>query len=337
MKSLRNHIRKIISENIQLADKIYFKIKELSEEDKNLILKITNGDNYTKLISDIYFYLKKYPYKMNGIEKTMTEYYNQLKNYDKNIFPINGFNNIDKVEEISKFVCCLDYREKLLKLYDQLPSIAIRNLKDDIKKPRDCNSFGDHQNDLDYFVTHLQLLSNKNEEAKNKIYQKMFKSNISLEDLLRFVEEKENLIGGYDITKDEVLKLVSDNNDMELLFDKNNVLIVKVESPEAIKEIGCNSLWCFTYGTGFDSAYRQWYNYSTNNMVYVIIDFKKSIDDPDFMNVVIKPIDFKNKEEEINDEKIYDLKNEPQYNPIRYLQDTIGISNAKKLLTFKIY
>ena len=48
----------ILFENIQLADKVYFKTGKLSDIDKNRILKITNSDNYTKIICDIYYYLK---------------------------------------------------------------------------------------------------------------------------------------------------------------------------------------------------------------------------------------------------------------------------------------
>lgn len=35
----------LLNENIQLADKIYFKTEKLSPEDRETILKITGGDN----------------------------------------------------------------------------------------------------------------------------------------------------------------------------------------------------------------------------------------------------------------------------------------------------
>lgn len=44
-----------ILENKQLADKIYFNTGKLTDEDKKIIYGITNGDNTTKVISDIYF------------------------------------------------------------------------------------------------------------------------------------------------------------------------------------------------------------------------------------------------------------------------------------------
>ena len=66
--SLRKIIRSVINENfglsyslyenVQLADKLYFNTDKLSQEDKDIILGITGGDNYTKIISDFYYYLK---------------------------------------------------------------------------------------------------------------------------------------------------------------------------------------------------------------------------------------------------------------------------------------
>ena len=49
---------KYLYEYKQLADKIYFKTNQLSDEDKKFIYSITKGDNTTKIISDIYFNYK---------------------------------------------------------------------------------------------------------------------------------------------------------------------------------------------------------------------------------------------------------------------------------------
>ena len=42
------------NENIQLADKVYFKPNILTPNQKDLILSITHGDFYTKALCDIY-------------------------------------------------------------------------------------------------------------------------------------------------------------------------------------------------------------------------------------------------------------------------------------------
>ena len=65
--TLREYLneQQMLNENIQLADKVYFKTGKLSEDDKEIILSITNGNNYTKLISDFYYYLKKESFNEN--------------------------------------------------------------------------------------------------------------------------------------------------------------------------------------------------------------------------------------------------------------------------------
>ena len=49
-----------IFDNLQLADKLYFKTGELTPRDKELILSITGGDNYTKLIADAFHHFKTF-------------------------------------------------------------------------------------------------------------------------------------------------------------------------------------------------------------------------------------------------------------------------------------
>jgi hypothetical protein len=43
-----------IFENIQQAEKYYFNNGKITGEHKDKILEITNGDNYTKMICDMY-------------------------------------------------------------------------------------------------------------------------------------------------------------------------------------------------------------------------------------------------------------------------------------------
>ncbi len=117
-------IRKLICESISnllenapLADKVYFNTGKLSPRVKEIMIsKITHGDNYTKLIADIYYaYLQQNArmskFVMNtldnkeddGNEPDMPEndalgleqwkeikgLYEQLKEYNKNVFPVN--------------------------------------------------------------------------------------------------------------------------------------------------------------------------------------------------------------------------------------------------------
>ena len=114
-------------------------------------------------------------------------------------------------------------------------------------------------------------------------------------------------------------------------------MIVRVDSPNGIKAIGCNSLWCFTYGSGFDSAYRDWNNYSYNDTVYVLIDFREKSDSEDFMHVLIKPLtDENNKlieydEDNEDEHPIYNMSNENYRNPYSILNHLFG-NNYKKII-----
>lgn len=355
MNPLINLINEEITlfENIQQADKLYFNTQRLSDVDKQIILSITKGDYYTKPITDIYDYLKKiydkgefrwiFGGKYKTIKELLTILYQSILTYNKNTFPIKNFydhlNSLYNNEKlIMEFISAIIERYKIINLMKEIiPSVGIRNLKNEIRIERNYYELNNYFHLLEYFSGLLSLIDNKEDNIKQKIYNKMFKSNITIDSLIDFAEEKENLIGDYEHTVDSIINLIDEySNDMTLLYNQNNVLVVRVESPEAIKAIGCNSLWCFTYGQGYSQAYQTWSNYSTNDIVYVIINFNLSQTDPEFMCVVIKPLVFKkSNDEEINNEKIYDLTNNPLIYPLDYLDFTIGIKTAKKLLTFE--
>lgn len=356
---------RLINEFKELADKIYFKTGKLDESDRLLILSITNGDNYTKFIADC---LYRYKGSGNLDRKMLTSkldiLYQSAKTYNKNLFPVLGLGDFNNIQNIGDIVNSLHARYKIIRELRTLPSIVIRNLKSDTRTERNPQEFNQYLNDLEYLMNYLSMLNNRDEKSRMKIYQKMFKNNRTLDSLIDFVQEKENLIGGDEVTREELLEVIKEYEDeMTLMFHNKDVMVVRVESPIGIKAIGCNSLWCFTYGSGFDNAYRTWNDYSTNGMVYVIVDFRLPSDDVDFMNVVIKPIDFGNEgpvkqehpdqlkipfddidnlgydaedDEGKNDNKIYDLSNEASYSPIALLSNTIGLDVAIRILTFEM-
>ena len=366
-KLIRSLIRKNIEmlfENVQLADKEYFNSGKLSQKVKDIIIsKITGGDNYTKIITDIYWqYLqqlikqgkwaisiidkKEYEFTdedeevkndMLDIErwKEIKEYYQDLKSYNKNVFPIKNL-NIYKPTNIWIIISGLRLRRLIIEIFKKLPSIAWRNMKEDIRIERDYPELQEYRNHLEHFWNYFSLIRNRDENLQKKIIQKMFKSNVTLSQLLRFVEEKENLLGGADFTKEQI-KEMSKYEDFEIVFEQGDVIIVRVDSPDGIKKIGCNSLWCFTYGSGFDSAYRQWNNYSYNDIVYVIIDFKEKSDSANFMNVLIKPLIDKNgrflkfTEDNEDDHPLFNMANENWSNPYVTLNHLFG-NNYKNIV-----
>jgi hypothetical protein len=367
LENLRVKIReeiRLLFENIQLADKTYFNTGKLSPRVREIIIdKITGGDNYTKIISDIYYAMIQNQIKMgkwaisqisdeefddekehyeseNDIMslddwKKVKSYYEQLKDYNKNVFPIKDL-NINNTKDIWDLIKSLNYRKKIIEIFKKFPSIASRNLKNEIRIPRDSSEFNELKNNLEYINSHISLISNKKEEVKEKMLQKIFKSNTTISDIIDFVEEKENLIGGEKITKKQFREIVNNNYhyELEIVYDKENIMVIDVTGVHGIKDIGCNSLWCFTYGSGFDNAYRQWNNYSTNDHVYVIIDFNQNSDDKDFMYVLIKPLLDEYTEDDDEEIGLFDLTNEKVYDPNSVIDSLIGLKNAKKIFKF---
>lgn len=373
-KIIRQIIRESIGqllENIQLADKIYFIPGKLSQKVRDIIVsKITGGDNYTKIITDIYWAILQQSTKEGlwalsvidksdydfpkedvevkndilGIEdlKKIKKLYLDLKEYNKNVFPISEL-DIYNPKDIWNIISGLKQRRLILDLFKKLPSIAWRNMKNDIRKERKYPELQKYRSDLEYFLAHFSYLGNRDEHLRKKILQKMFKSNTSLDELLRFVEEKENLLGGANFTKEQI-KEMSKEEEFEVVYEQGEVMIVRVDSPHGIKKIGCNSLWCFTYGSGFDNAYMQWNNYSHNDMVYVIIDFREESDSPDFMHVLIRPITDENgrflrfKENEDEQHPLFNMANENWQNPYQILENLFGKnykSVVKKYMNFE--
>jgi hypothetical protein len=339
MQKVREYIRGIIqeclNENIQLADKVYFKGGKLGKEDRDNILDITGGDNYTKIISDFYYYLKKQNLTLIEIIKEINVLYREVKNYDDKIFPIKNY-DIYKSTDIQYIIRSFILRKEIITMIDKLPSIASRNMRDDIRRERNLMEFHTYFDDLGYFMGYYSLLGNRNEDIRLKIAKKMFKTNTTLDDLMDFVDDKEGFIGGVEFTKDDIKKM-SQSEDFEIIYEQGDSMIVRVDSPEGIKAIGCNSLWCFTYGSGFDSAYRQWGQYSHNDIVYVLIDFREKSDSKDFMYVLISPLTDVDGNLISYDEKnedsypLFDMTNENYWNPYGVLKHLFG-NKYKKII-----
>ena len=333
----------MLNENQQLADKLYFKTGKLNADDQQMIANITHGDNFTKFIADCAVFLKEHSLS-SDISKQLREIYNQINTYNKNVFPIKGLTgDINKLDG-AELMYSLKDREKILNIFKTLPSIATRNLKAEIRQERDYNELHDYLNLAEYLDANISMITNRDEKMQSKIFQKMFKNGVTMSQLVDFVEDKENLLGGANVTKNEILKVVDENsNDMKIVYQKGKIMVVRVGSPQAIKNIGCTSLWCFTYGTGFDHAYRQWNDYSTNDIVYVIIDFSEQSDSSTFMHVVIKPLDWEEQEGDddgmgdgVNSRKVFDMGNDQLETPLPYLVNRFGnLKQAKNIFTFE--
>lgn len=338
---IQKEILNKIEENLQQAEKIYFNSGKLSQEAKDLILSITNGDYLTKTITDVYWAMLDSSEKKDGDLLDKTDFnslrftYEQIKNYNKNVFPIKDF-RFDDNDHIIAIVDSLKQRAKILEDLKKLPSIAIRNLKSEIRAERNWREMNDFRHYLEYFLGLYSQLSNRNPELQKNIERKLFKSNTTLKQLIDFAEEKENLLGGFEFNRENLQELIDENSyDMRMVYDKGSIVVVEVTSPNAIKKIGCNSLWCFTYGSGFDNLWRQYQNYSTNDVVYVIVNFSEKPDSKEFMHVLIRPL--KKKYDEDDDEStlpLFNMANEVDHDPIWTLKNMFGKVNLNKIFEF---
>jgi len=369
VKPLRHIIRESIqlAENVQQADKIYFNAGLLSPTVKKYILQITGGDAYTKLITDIYYAEQQQQHRLsqwaiaqvsdeeeeapeghivtkNDVLKleywqVLKATYNQLKNYNKNVFPIKGL-NINGVADIWDLIRSLRDRGLILKRIERLPSVARRNMAEEIRQPRNSAEMQKFRSRLEYFTNLYSLMSNREGRIKAMLDKKMFKSGITLDDLIDFAEDKQNLIGGKKLTKSDITKIINENNDeLSIVYKKGNIIVVDVTGPEGIKAIGCNSVWCFTYGPGVYGNRGDWYSNSTNDHVYVIVDFSEPSDSPYFMYTLVKPLDFSSESDDENgdrgnEEKMADMANQFVDNPLGIIYSFMSPEEAPQIFNF---
>jgi len=370
---MKNLIKQLLRENLQLADKVYFNSGKLSPRVREIITRITNGDPYTKIMTDIYYTMLTNNHRTgewamkhldpehqetekpeNDVMSTpdlqkLRPIYNQLKEYDKNVFPIKGF-NINGVQDTNDLIRGLIQREKILNIFNEWPSIAKRNMKTDIRTERDGSEMNDYRNDLEHADAHISQLNNRNEEARNSILRKMFTNNTTLDDVLDFVQEKENLLGGVDLTRKQIgqiLKHDKENYDeLKVKYNKGNIMIIEVSGPNGIREIGCNSLWCFTYNRkGGSTNWEDWSRNSTNGYCYIIIDFSEPSDSELFMHVLTKPLRYDYSDYgETGDERLYTMSNRDIHDDDEdygssvneYIEYLIDLPTAMKVMNFGV-
>jgi hypothetical protein len=327
----------IINENKQLADKVYFNTGLLDERDKNFIYGITHGDFTTKLICDMYVSAKDHEWLISKFRGNLKSIHQSLVEYNPNVVPIKDFNINGNNTDGNLYWSLLQRIEIILELR-KLPSIAIRNMKAEIRQPRDHKELSDYHHLLTYFAAQYSMLGNHNPEQKKRIEQKMFKSGVTIDKLIRFADEKENLLQGSDINKEHIEKIIHESyGELKKIYEKNNIMVVGVYSADAIKEIGCNSLWCFTYGEYNEMV---WNNYSKYGMVYIIINFDISPDYEDFMILLIEPLKSRVFYEKVRDKgrgehsPLFYMTNDNVDDPYWVLDRLFKPSEIKKIFTF---
>lgn len=299
-------LRFLLPENAQLATKLYG--NKLEAADIEWLDRVTHGkkDHTYKTLVELMLEDKQAYARWNL--QQWQDAYAQLLNYHENVFPIEGFSFDSPVQSVYKKT--LTERAKVLKIIGKWPKFALRNLRGDIRLPR--QSFTKVLDRIEYIEMHLSFLENKPADQKVVILKKIFSSDRpTFEDVLDYVEEKENLLAGtFKMSKDDLSKIIKNHEyDLKVVYDKGNIVIVDVTGQPGMKALGCNSLWCFAYGSEYGKAGEHFDHYSFNGHVYAIIDFSIPPTDKTFMHVVTKP--FENGSED--NPGIYNMANEEEY------------------------
>ena len=282
-------LQSLIFENFQLAKKIYIDTNKIDAEGVEFLENLCGRDYTFKTLADLYIEDRADIYTKWNSEKWKNCHL-QLKKYNKNVFPIQNFSFDSSEVGVTKKL--IRDREIILSKFNSWPNIVKRNLKEDVRIPRSKYEFQRLLSIIEFIDMNLELLNNRPEKIKSLIYRKIFSSNhVTFNDVYDFVEDKNNLIsGGSAFSKEKLYKIVKNNSDLNVVYDKNNIVIVDVTGQAGIKKIGCNSLWCFTYGNEYGVAGTQWDQYSHNGHVYAIINFSLPQDSSEFIHILIKPL-----------------------------------------------
>jgi hypothetical protein len=277
----------LVIEFIQQAEKLYFNTNLIPDDIKNEILHITGGDNFTRLVCDIVYHFKKYSGRDDNYEtelKMGKEFHDLLVGYDKNLFPVKhdllqyGAEGYPNERHVLSLFGILRERKYLINNFNRLPSIAIRNLSK-LKK-----TTADHEYTflmLDNKIKELIgcIKSIPNTDRGHSLLNKIFNSKNDLDQSLEVAKHFQHSF--MPLNDESVENLINATHylDANIVQNSNNVVVIRVNDPEAMETIGCMSLWCFAR----PNSEGYWDQYATRGYVYVIFDFKRDADESTFM------------------------------------------------------
>ena len=293
-----------LNENVQKMDKEFVKTNLFDENDRNRILEITDGDNYTYFIARQYAWLyqigeydrgdggdesKKQQHWDDFNKRYLTEQYEQVKNYKENVLPIENFNPFDggslhPIEIAEAF----NGRERVLDVLSKIPKLFLRNLKNEVRKPRE---FSEYHNSLPEKMSeinqNLKLIDRLSDDKKNIIFKKIFSSkNDTFDKVIDQLKRTNINYLSHEDAIEEVLDKIeyeADTNEAELLYQHGNIIVADVKSSDAMKNLGCGSQWCFATEYGVN----HWANYADNSHVNIVYNFNEEADSPLRMVVIL--------------------------------------------------
>lgn len=319
-------------ENVQLADKLYFKTGKLNDNVKSAILDITNGDNYTRLVADLYFHFTKNNNNPEGVDdsivKLCEDFYEDLISYNKSLFPIPknlndfGITN-DNESHVLSLAEILKEWHKLTYQWSKLPSLLKRNLNNQVKIMLYENNTSIDNLKHNYSEAY-KILKDINDtigiipqDKLDELLPSLGKSTRTLKDVKKSFDNLKNtlsFISSDMVDKEQMLDKAQGVN-ADLILDKGNVVVFKINDFEAMQEMGCYSSWCFSLAGGEE----YWESYAPYGFVYVIYNLNVPAEDARFLMVYLPSTDvlFMSNNQLFND--VY-----RGHSPVEYLK-SIGV------------
>lgn len=289
-----SQIIKLITPLIETSgelDKHYVKTGIFDDNDRRIILSITGGDNYTKLIADMYkYFTNKYnpemvePKPITDSEiKWLKKAHHNLKTYNKNVFPLKDLYHKDYYTHPLGNMHDMETRVRLIEKIKNFPSLWLRNLKDDIRKPRNDMEFKMLNETINKIESSLKLIYKIKPEQQEKIIKKVFSSKFTtFEEIQKRLDDTTIPYLSEDSTVDELIEKIEDmGGEAEIVYNENNILVVIIKSSNAMQYIGCSSQWCFANGSG------HWEDYTNHGYATIVFNFNEDPYEANRMVVVL--------------------------------------------------
>ena len=279
----------ILKENVQLLDKHYIKTGILTPEDRDNILDITGGDIYTKFVADMYAHWKHF----GRVDQNMLNYLDDkihygLVKYDAKIFPLAGldiynanaqipYQNHPYGIDIMNLFSMIPERIRAVNLLRDFPPLLLRNLRADIRTPRDEYEFKKLIENLNFIKSRMKLIRDNNPSKADIIFAKAFSSqNNTFTKVKEYLENMRSYLSSDTNGLKELKQKIKIAKDSKIVFSNDDIVVVEVGSYEDMRLLGCGSLWCFAQA----NSENWWGDYAGRGFVYIIFDFSRDMSDP---------------------------------------------------------
>lgn len=287
-------------ENTQLADKLYFKTGKLNNDVRDAILNITGGDNYTKLVADLYYHFNNFSDSKDGVDtnliRMVEDFYDDLISYDNKIFPftknLNDF-GADKPNNYHVLTLAevLKSWHKLAFEWSKLPSIFKRNLSNEIKEmlfdgTHTIDTIRFKYDEISKILSRIRnIWGTIPPKKREEITPMLVNSKKKLNDLLETLTNIQGTLSYItpEMVDKDVLLDKAENLNVNIVLNTDNVIVFKINDYEAMQEMGCYSSWCFSQA----GSEHHWDSYAQFGYVYLIYNLTVDVDDSRFLMVFL--------------------------------------------------